>query len=391
MKRMGIWILLFALGAGAGIVGLFIAGKTLPFDHPLLRSLGIAKPQIIGFLPYWLLDKADKEYSSYITTLSYFGLAVDVDGKPIFLANSQEEDPGWTALKSDRFAALQQDAKKKGVNASLLVHSADEEKIVQLLLEPEQAARALVEEVAPIMRSHGFTDLNLDIESFLPASESARARYTQFARTVARGIRDADLGTITIEIAPIMLTGEYLIDPAEIGNIADYIVMMTYDYHYLGSYTAGPVAPLAGGGDVFEFDVETAVAHAVKVIPKEKLLLGIPLYGYQWETISDAPGAPTIPGGGSTASSRRVAQLLSQCATCSASFDARFMEPRVVVAEGPYVKQIYYENEQAVEAKVALAQRYGLGGVALWALGYEDETMLRPLLEYKKSFRFLPD
>lgn len=364
-------LLLFLLGVGLGIAGLY--------------GLGISarKPQIVGFLPYWLLDRADRDYSPYLTTLTYFGLAVDVDGKPMYLVNPQEEEPGWTALKNDRFHP-------KNLNASLLVHSADEDKIARLIENPETAAHALVSEVAPIMQSRGFGDLNLDIESFLVASDSARANYTIFARTVAQDVRREKLGTVTIEIPPIALVRKFMIDPVAIGQIADYVVMMTYDYHYAGSYLAGPVAPIGGAGDMREFDVETAIAEAVRVIPPEKILLGIPLYGYQWETLSDRASAATIPGGASTASLRRISEIFASCATCSAQFDPVAREPFLRYPENDYFNHIYFENEISMQEKIGLAQKYELGGVALWALGYEDDAVLTPLKKYKQSFSLAP-
>lgn len=379
-------MLLLVIGTGFGICVLFFLGMLpIRFDHPILHSFGIRKPQIVGFLPYWLMDKADRDYSPYITTLTYFGLAVDELGKPIFLVNSQEEEPGWTTLKGDRLTAKREDARKRNLKISLLVHSADEDKIAKLIQDPEAAAHALVSEVTPIMQSRGFTDLNLDIESFLPASDSARANYTLFAKTVAEDVRKSELGTVTIEIPPIALVRKFMIDPIAIGQIADYIVMMTYDYHYSGSFLAGPVAPIGGAGDTREFDVETAIQEAVRVIPKEKLLLGIPLYGYQWETISDRPGAATIPGGASTASLRRVAELLKDCPTCKTAMDPVAREPSTVFETDDYFNHIYYENQASMQEKITLAQKYQLGGVALWALGYEDEAALFPLKKYKRS------
>ena len=378
------------MGTGFGICAVFFLGIfPVRFDHSVLRAFGVAKPQIIGFLPYWLLDKADADYSPYLTTLTYFGLAVDVDGKPIYLTNPREEEPGWTTLKGDRFTARREEARRQNLKTSLLVHSADENKIAELIKNPETAAHALVSEVVPIMQSRGFTDLNLDIESFLQASDSARANYTLFARTVAEDVRKNKLGTVTIEIPPIALLGTFLLDPVEIGKIADHVVLMTYDYHYSGSFLTGPVAPLGGVGDVREFDVETAVAEAVRVIPKEKILLGIPLYGYQWETLRETPWAATIPGGASTASLRRVEELLKDCPTCTTAMDPTARAPFTVFETDEYFNHIYYENEASMQEKIDLAKKYKLGGVALWALGYEDAPTLAPLAAYKRSFFLL--
>ncbi|MCX6794046.1 MAG: glycosyl hydrolase family 18 protein, partial [Candidatus Gottesmanbacteria bacterium] len=133
-------------------------------------------------------------------------------------------------------------------------------------------------------------------------------------------------------------------------------------------------------------DVETALKEAIKVIPKEKILLGIPLYGYEWETIDKAPESATIPGGGSTASTRRIADIFATCATCSAQFDAVAREPYLIYPENDYFNQIFFENEASMKEKIALAGKYHLRGVALWALGYEDGSILNPLSDYKKTF-----
>jgi spore germination protein YaaH len=390
IKKIFFGIGAIVLGAAIAIGIIFLLGRMVRFDDPILSKVGIHKPQIIGFLPYWLMDKVDKNYTPYITTLTYFGLAVDVDGKPIYLTTPQEEDPGWTTLKGDRLTKVREEAQKNNLKTSLLVHSADEDKIAKLIEHPEEAAHALVSEVGPIMQSRGFTDLNLDIESFLIASPSARINYTLFAKTVAEDVRAANLGTITIEIPPIALVREFLIDPKEIGHIADYVVMMTYDYHYLGSFTTGAVAPIGGAGSTWEFDVETAVKEGVRVIPPEKLILGIPLYGYQWEAMSDRAEAATIPSGASTASLRRVQEILRDCPTCKTALDPVALSPYTIFTKDDVINHIYYENEASMQEKINLAKKYNLGGVALWALGYEDDAILRPLEKYKKSFFLIP-
>jgi len=49
--------------------------------------------------------------------------------------------------------------------------------------------------------------------------------------------------------------------------------------------------------------------------------------------------------------------------------------------------QIFYPDEGAMAAKVELAKKYNIGGVALWALGYEGKTILNPLIEYKPQLK----
>jgi spore germination protein YaaH len=213
------------------------------------------------------------------------------------------------------------------------------------------------------------------------ASESARVNFTTFVRTVKQGIGS----TVTLDLIPISLVKQKLYDARALGEIVDRVVLMTYDYHYTGSFTSGAVAPIGGAGATIEYDTETAVKEALKHIPANKILLGIPLYGYQWETLSAEPESATIPGGSSIASIRRVADVLSSCATCSAVMDPVAREPYVIYPENDYFNQIYFGNEQSMKEKIAMAQKYHLGGIALWALGYEDDKMLTPLSSYKNT------
>ncbi len=375
MNKLFTFVLFLLAGAASAVLFIYILGSSpVRFDNPVLTSVGIRKPEIVGFLPYWLITKANKDYGKYITTLTYFGLTVGSDGHIQKLTNPQEEEPGWTTLKKNTF-------ERYNAKQSLLVISGDDDAIGEMMNDPVTSANNLVSDVAPVMKQYGFTDLNLDIETFMEASESARANFTTFVRTVKDGIT----GSVTIDLIPIALVKPKLYDARALGAIVDRVVLMTYDYHYSGSFTAGAVAPIGGAGKTLEFDVETAVVEALKVIPAGKLLLGIPLYGYQWETIGSTPESATIPGGSSTASTRRIADILAACATCSAVMDPVSREPYLIYPEGDYFNQIYYENEASMKEKIALAQKYHLGGVALWALGYEDGTILNPLAKYKNT------
>jgi spore germination protein YaaH len=355
------------------------------FDNPILTAFDVKKPEIVGFLPYWLIDKADKNYSQYITTLTYFGLTVQNDGSIQKLASAQEEEPGWTTLNGNKLNTFMDSKNTKYLKRSLLVVSGDDDAIRKMITDPVQSATNLINDVAPIMKEKQFTDLNLDIETFMEASESARNNFTTFVSTVHTMVHQQKLGTLTIDLIPIALVKDKLYDMKSLGTIVDRVVLMTYDYHYSGSFTSGANAPVSGAGTTIEFDTETAVKEALKIMPREKILLGIPLYGYEWETLDEATESATIPGGSSTASVRRVTEMLSSCASCSASFDPVAKEPYVVIPENDYYNQIYFENEASMKEKIHMAQTYHLGGVAFWALGYEDDTMLRPFTTYKNS------
>lgn len=381
-------ILGLCIGVGIAIVSIIGLAKTAyPINQNFETLLGIKRPKIIGFLPYWLLQKADKNYNQYITTLSYFGLTLDSDGRLVKLVTQQEEEPGWTTLKGEVLKSLLNKAETNHITTSLLIHASNESTISALIKDPQIHARNLVSDITPLMKTHGFIDLNLDVESFLEASQSSQEQFSVFVKELKQQIDKDKLGTLTVEINPTSLIKKTVINPTDVGEIADYIVLMAYDYHYSGSYIAGPVAPVGGAGMVSELDVATSIEDAIKIIPANKIILGIPLYGYEWETVSSLPGAPTIVGTGATASQRRTMKLLSECNHCTTSLDPITFET-VIIFPDPNAQtyhQIYYGDSQSLVLKLRLANQYNLGGVALWALGYEDQPLLEPLKQYKQS------
>jgi spore germination protein YaaH len=345
----------------------------------------IAGKQVIGFLPYWLLSKAQTDYSPYISTLTYFGLTIDNDGHILKMQNEQENDPGWYALKSGKVDPFLNKALEKRQKLSLLVFSGQEEAIGKLLENPTLHAQNLIADVKPIMSQYKFTDLNLDIESVVAASDEARVNFAQFVKEVKKGMDQNKLGTVTLDISGDSFIKKRLIDIKSVASSVDYVVIMGYDYHYIGSQVSGPVAPLFGAGTVSEYDVNAATQIALQTVPASKIILGVPLYGYQWETIRDATRSATIPSSGQTASTKRISELLSSCSTCSAQTDTDAYENYLVYKDeetGTNI-QIFYPDSKATQAKIDFAREQKLAGLALWALGYEDDTILNPLKEYK--------
>ena len=150
------------------------------------------------------------------------------------------------------------------------------------------------------------------------------------------------------------------------------------------SFVTGPVAPLSGAGVMSEYDVTAAVEKTLDQMPPQKLVLGIPLYGYEWETLTQIPRSAVIPNTGVAASNRRAEELLSSCSSCSATLDKEADEKYISYFDqnvGDY-HTIFYPDMDSTKAKINLANKFQLGGLALWALGYEGNSILNPLASY---------
>ena len=361
----------------------------LPFNSPVFSLLGINKPQVIGFMPYWLAAKATNNYGSKITTLDYFSLTIGSDGHIVKLATPQQEDPGWYDLQTTMVDKKFQEARDNHMVLSLTVSQADESTIADLIKNPSKSASNLLSDVIPVMKKYDFSDLNVDIESFKDANTKDREQFLTFLKIIKNELKKNNY-TLTVDIAPVAFVKSQLIDPIKVGNIADYMFIMGYDYHTVLSSNTGPIAPLGGIGKETEFDVLTALSIAKQEIDPKKIIFGIPLYGYEWDSLSSNPGSATIPDTGETASNRRMEGIFtSKCSTCLIKKDFLADEPDFIYQDkkgDPYFHQAFLLDANSFRKRILVAKENGFAGVGLWALGYEGNNLLQSLVSYKASF-----
>ena len=343
--------------------------------------------EVVGFLPYWLLAKADQDYPRYLNTLTYFSLSLQEDGTIQKYTNPGEAEPGYYALKGGKANRFLSEAKAKGQKLSLSVFCANDQTITTLLDNPQSAGN-LVSDIAPIIEEYGFGDINLDIEQVGDASPAARIKFINFVKGVKNSLNNQTKVRLSIDIsASAFVKDTNLADPVALAPFVDRVIIMAYDYHYTGSSVTGPVAPGQGAGVFSEFDTQAAVEAALEIMPSEKIILGIPLYGYEWESIGNTPRSAIIPTTGLVISNRRAESFLSDCASCSAVFDQTDKENYIIYKDQQTntYHQIFYPDKKSTEYKVELAKEKSLGGIALWALGYEGETILEPLSSYRNQ------
>ncbi|HEX8923227.1 MAG TPA: glycosyl hydrolase family 18 protein [Patescibacteria group bacterium] len=383
------------LGIIAGIMlGLGIGLKAMPLipklnlerNNIIYKITGTHKPIVMGFLPYWLLNKATNDYNKSMTDLAYFAVIINSDGTIVKTNDKNEEEPGWNKLKSSNLKQFL--GNFKGERKVLVVQSGVEDSISDLIKDPKKHGEALAAEVIPLMKKYGFTDLNVDIESFRSGSEQDQNNFTELLKTIKEEMVKNEMGEVSIDLPVAAFSKETIIDPKGIQPYTDEMILMAYDYHYRGSMNTGAVAPLGGAGIDKEIDVETAVAAALKSFRPTQIVLGIPFYGYEWETISSNKESPIIPGSGLTDSHKTALDKISNCSNCNVSDDANSKE-KVIIGEDSQTgsfHQIYFGDVNSIEEKISLAKKYKLGGLAFWALGYEDESLLKPLENYRNFY-----
>lgn len=341
-------------------------------NKQVLKALGIHQTETIGFLPYWLVATAQSDYSSYLSNISYFGLAVDGDGT-IY----QKSEPGYQKLTDATLNQKLTLARQKGLTTSLVLYAADTTAIDEIITHPDLAAKNLLAAVLPIMQQYHYTDLNIDLETLRVATPAEQQAFTQFLTLVSQNIKTNDGYTLTICLPVPAFSYDTIISPQQIQPLVDRVVVMTYDYYYRGSAITGPTAPYD--------EVKSALNSALATFRSSQIILGLPLYSYTWETLKNIPGSPIIPGSGQTLTAIQSQELLANCSNCQSTANPQTLETAVVYpdeASGSF-HQTSIPSDTNFAAKIDLVKTYNLAGVAFWALGYEPINYLSPFSSLK--------
>lgn len=218
----------------------------------------------------------------------------------------------------------------------------------------------LVDQLVQQVSQNGYDGVNIDFE-FLGTAD--RDNFTAFLQELKNRLgpgKQLSVAVFACTKAESWLAGY---DYAAIGSIADRVVIMAYDYSYKTS-AAGPVAPL--------WWVKAVVNYTGTIIPAEKLLLGLPTYGYDW-----GDGLKTT-----TVTASRLNTLKEQY-QLAAHFDNASMSPYYTYIDRNGIShQVWLENKISLEAKLTLALDNQLAGVSFWRIG-NGFTELYQLLEEK--------
>ncbi|MBX6350792.1 MAG: S-layer homology domain-containing protein [Clostridia bacterium] len=303
-------------------------------------------PGRLGAPPYFAAYYVNTDYG-YETLLAHGG---DLDFT-VYTGYSLGADGSLSGAASPRTMTWAA-ATGKPVLAMISAHSRTAN---NRLLQDDDAMRAAVAAIAGLM-AQGYAGVNLDMEN---VDASLRDRYTSFVRQIAEALSPAGkLVTLSVmaktaDMPTNSLVGVY--DYRALGQIADYVMIMTYDYHWSGG-PPGPIAPISW--------VRNVLSYATGQMPAQKIFVGIPTYAYLW------------PQGGGRALATAAWDAADQAARHGATptrvpegevtFTARLDDGRTYTA--------YYNDTTAILQKIALVGDYGLAGAIMWRLGFEEEA-----------------
>lgn len=341
-----------------------------PWGGEIFQKITGRKTQVVGFLPYWNVTPELTINFPALDQLIYFGLTVGEDGS-LQTVQDGETEPGWQRLSSGSAQNILAEAKRKRKKILLSIISFDADVTDAVISDPEKRQR-LINELITVVKDYDFDGVDIDFEYF-PEDDNLKdfgTQFNQFLKELKTALRKEKTGGIlSVDIYPKAFIYTWPYQLPELGKIADQIIIMAYDYTQSNADQAGPVAPIKTQ-DEKEMSIVQTMKAALSQIDKSRLVLGIPLYGYEWRVTSEAPRSPTYWGGGEMASYNRVKELIRE-KNLTVNWDEVAYSPWLTYKDGWQIKQIYFENLKSLNAKIELAQQLDLQGIAFWALGYE--------------------
>lgn len=325
---------------------------------------------VYGFLPYWNLATAS--INPALTHLSYFGLTVNGAG-----SLTQTDDEGniaYSRLDSDQFLDLLDQAKLQNTRADIVIKSFAADDVAALLRSPKAQAN-FFQQLDALLLAYPFSGVNLDFE-IQEGSQALQTSFTEFVAAVDTHLAETNPDAIlSIDVYASAGSGENIWDLAALSPHTDYFVVMAYDFHRRNSPQAGPVAPLLGA-ESWSNDINTHLKEILAQVPGSQIILGIPFYGYEWQTTSEQSSALTFPDTGATATYKRVQEVLSHAQEYKVKehWNSNALSPYLTYQKDGKQYVLYFDNPRSISYKLDYVNQLGLAGVAIWALGYEGDT-----------------
>ena len=218
----------------------------------------------------------------------------------------------------------------------------------------EQVKRRVFTETVEEAKRRGTNHIHLDFEYIMPTD---RENYVAFLREFKAF---APSYTFSVSLAPKTSAnqkGKWYEghDYKGIGEIVDFVVIMTYEWGYSGGppMAVSPIGP-----------VRNVLEYAVTDIPANKILMGQNLYGYDW-TLPYKPGNPFA-----RAINPQQAIQIARERNAAIEYDTKAQAPFFHYWREGKEHEVWFEDARSIQAKFDLLKELGLRGISYWHSGF---------------------
>ena len=223
------------------------------------------------------------------------------------------------------------------------------------LFNNEATQDIVIQNILSVMRQKGYRGLDIDFEF---VNREDRDAFTNFVRRVTEELNRNGY-TVNVDLAP-KTSAEQRGSLYEghnyraLGEAANSVLAMTYEWGYTYSEPMA-VAPID--------QVRRVIEYAVSEIPRDKIYMGIPNYGYDW----------TLPYEKGVTRARLIGNEEARSIAAENGAEILFDEK----SQTPYFKyigaqrqehEVWFEDIRSIKAKFDLIEEFGLRGPGYWNL-----------------------
>lgn len=301
------------------------------------------------------------EVNAYVTDTGQAGANVVTPLTPYFtyvtpFSHRVNEDGSITPLNDDLIISA---ARNRNVSPLLVltnfVGSKFDSDRAALVLRNADIQNTLINNVLTMIRQKGYSGLNIDFEYVYPED---RENYNNFLRRVVERLHPEGYSVSTALAPKIRADQTGLLyeahDYAAHGEIVDFVVLMTYEWGWAGG-KPWAIAPTS--------EMRKVLDYAVTAIPRDKIMMGAPLYGRDWKI-------PWVQGTFARTVGPKEAVNLAAKYGVAISYNTTYQSPffRYTDSSGQQ-HEVWFEDARSMQAKFDLVKEYNLRGISYWVLG----------------------
>lgn len=337
-----------------------------------LKVYGGEKP-IVAILGYYTLEEGVALPSSYDSFVANKNELTEV---PLFLFRISENDPTTIEKFGDFTNQYVEDVieigHKSNVKMLALIHNLlytggveRAKEITSQMLANEQTRSTFIENTIELIEGYGFDGVNIDIEDvdikdsdkltmfFEELGEALSKRGYYLSASIPSRVSDEPFNPFS--------------DPfnyASIGEAVDEFVVMLYNEHGWPGSGPGPVVSIGW--------MERVLNYTMTKMPRRKIMAAVSVFGFDFNLDTGKNSYVTFES----------AMNLADKYNKEVIFDEETKTPyfKYVDEEGNN-HEVWFENAESIKAKINLANKLGIKGIALWRLGMEDESMWNMIRE----------
>jgi hypothetical protein len=349
-------------GASSGLTPSSAGAFAAPTPAAVANEAPLTPHEVFGFAPYWSLAGSSQFDLTGLTTVDYFSIGINPDG------SLSDSGPGWDGYQSQNFLNLINRAHGAGDRVVITVNDFSQSSLDQLATSTT-APQTLAQSLLFLVKAKDLDGVNLDLEG---SGSGDQVGLTNIVQVVSQTLKAANphyqVTMDTYASSAADTSGFY--DIPALNAYVDAFFVMAYqlNLHSAPNSQSSLTSSM--------FSNQTAVNEYLNAVPANKVILGLPFFGYDWPTtngtLSAQPtGSPAIITYAQEAQSGHPMYWDPITDTAWTSYQV-----------GSQWHEAFFENPDSLYLAAQMAQENGIGGVGIWALGMDgsnDQAMVSAL------------